>query len=192
LKISKLSNLSKLAILSILSILTNTHKYNMSDTDWTNQEMGPQSVMEEPDDLSDYYFTPVLPNRPVMEEPDDLSDYDFHPCAHQGCKKIAVLDLHHPPPLYWGTQQVDRRMRKDTMLKRNYGSFCHSCNEVFNTDTDDVCWVDNHDEAFCRECFASLITQGEIVVCQSCNENVWSDEADETNEFCEECAEETQ
>jgi len=94
----------------------------------------------------------------------------------------------------------DDAMFKDTMLKRNDGSFCHRCNEVCTTD--DICWVENHDEEFstqdepepefCRECFASLIAQGDIVVCQSCNENVWSDGADETNEFCEECAEETQ
>lgn len=76
--------------------------------DWTNQEMGPQSVMEEPDDLSGYDFTPVLPNRPVMEEPDDLSGYDFHPRA-QACKKIAVLGLHHPPPLYWGKRHLPLR-----------------------------------------------------------------------------------
>ena len=94
----------------------------MSDMDWTNQEMGPQSVMEEPDDLTDYYFTPVLPNQPVMEEPDDLSDYYFHPSA-QGCKKIPVLGLHHAPPLYWrGTQQaVDRRMRKRPVPLRSNG-----------------------------------------------------------------------
>ena len=89
------------------------------------------------------------------------------------------------------TEQENTRLMKlyeDFIVRGDYGSFCHGCDEVFNTD--EISYDPDIDgEGFCQECFQGFIANGEIVVCEGCTENVWGDECD-GKQFCKSCCSE--